>query len=141
MSDAAYDKQRTLTTGYVEKHKVQELFAHLLQLVVHARPENPRAFMAEEVAKLQRGQEPTRLLTDDELSMMFELIDVTKQRSISLSQFRNAYHNLVLDGTKLEDSQLPERVLQTQRVTQEEFSAIVGDRLRTQNHWAKTAGK
>ncbi len=139
MADAAYDKQRAATAEYVEKHKVQELFAHLLQLVVHARPENPRGYMAEEVARLQQGSEPTRLLTDDELSMMFELIDVTKQKSISLSQFRNAYANLSHDGTKLDDSQLPARVLETQRVTQEEFSAIIGGQLRTYNHWAKAS--
>jgi hypothetical protein len=135
MADA-YDKQRAATTDYVQKHRVQDLFAHLMQLVVHHRPENPRQFMADEVAKLRSGQEPTRLLTDDELSMMFELIDVTKQKTISLAQCRNAYANLSNDGSKLEDSELPPRVLDTGRVTQEEFSAIIGGQLRTVNHWA-----
>jgi Mg2+/Co2+ transporter CorC len=134
---AAYDKQRAATADYVQKHKIQELFSHLLQLVVHARPENPRQYMAEEVARLMKGAEPTRLLTDDELSMMFELIDVTKQKTISLGQCRNAYANLSTDGSKLEDSQLPQRVHEAQRVTQEEFSAIIGGQLRTANHWKK----
>jgi hypothetical protein len=136
MADAAYDKQRAATSKYVAEHKVPELFAHLMQLVVHHRPENPRAFMAEEVAKLQTGGEPTRLLTDDELSMMFELIDVTKQKTISLMQCRNAYANLSHDGAKLDDSQLPPRVVESGRVTQDEFSAIMGSQLRTSNVWA-----
>ena len=134
---SAYDKQHQAAAAYTQKHRVQELFSHLLQLTVHARPENPRMFMAEEIAKLQKGTEPTRLLTDDELAMMFELVDVTKQRTISLQQARNAYANLSYDGTQLNDADLPPRVLSTQRVTQDEFVAIIGSQLRTANHWCK----
>jgi hypothetical protein len=91
--------------------------------------------MADEVAKIMTGAEPTRLLTDDELAMMFELIDVTKQKTISLQQCRNAYANLSTDGAKLEDYQIPAEVLKSQRVTQAQFSSIIGSQLRTANVW------
>lgn len=131
-----YDKQRTATVEYAEKHKLQELFSHLLQLTVFNRPEDPRTFMRDEVRKM-RTSEPSALFADTELGMMFELVDVTKQKYITLPQLRNAYANLSHDGSKLDDSQLPADVIASQKVTQEQFKAILGSQLQTQNHWRK----
>ena len=132
---AEYDKQQAATAEYVKKHRVQELFSHLLQLVVYHRPENPRQFMSEELRKL-KGKKETHLFTEDELDMMFRLVDVTNQGSISLKQLRHAYANLSMDGEQLAESALPKEVLESGRVNKEQFKAVLGAELQTKNHWA-----
>jgi hypothetical protein len=133
-----YDTQAAATVEYVGKHKIQELLSHLLQLVVYAKPEDPRAFMADEVLKMQQTEEkPSCLFADEELDMMFELVDVTRQKTISVKQLRNAYANLSydVDSSVLEDDKLPASVVETGRVTRDEFKTILGGQLRTRNHW------
>ena len=133
-----YDHQATATVDYVKTHKIQELLSHLLQLVVYAKPDDPRAFMAEEVLKMQQeAEKPSCLFGDEELTMMFDLVDVTKQGHISEKQLRNAYANLSYDAgsSQLDAGMLPASVVETGKVTLEEFKAILGGQLRTRDHW------
>ena len=133
-----YDHQATATVDYVKTHKIQELLSHLLQLVVYAKPEDPRAFMADEVLKMQQESEkPSCLFGEEELTMMFDLVDVTKQGHISVKQLRNAYANLSYDASSshLDASMLPASVVETGKVTLEDFKTILGGQLRTRNHW------
>lgn len=129
-----YDKQHVQAQSYVEKKKIQELFSHLLQMVVYKKPDDPRAFMIEEIKKLQ-GAKPSKLFDQAELEMMFDLIDVTKQEKISLPQLRNAYANLSHDGSKLEDDQIPAAVLSSGVVKLQDFKDIMGKHLETKPHW------
>lgn len=137
--DVAYDKQRTSTTAYVRKEKLQELLAHLLQHVVYRMPDDPRAFMIEELEKIQLKKPPTPLFTEEELDTMFALIDVTNQKHISVAQTLNACRNLSQDelgGKQVTEADLPAEVVASGRVPREVFKAIVGKQLTTQNSWA-----
>lgn len=134
---ASYDKQRQRTESYLKDSKIQELLAHLLQLLVYHKPENPRQFLIDEVRKMQ-AKKSSDLFTDEDLATMFDMVDVTKQKSITTSQLRNACRNL--STSTREDGGVDESVIQKishdGRVGVEEFKQVLGSQLRTTNHWA-----
>ncbi len=131
----SYDKQRNSTTEYVQRAKIQELLSHLLQHVVYRMPEDPKAFMVEELLRLQAKQTPTSLFHDEELDTMFDLIDVTNQKHISVAQTLNACRNLSQDGKPVTEADLPAEVVKTGRVPKDVFKAVVGKQLATVNSW------
>ncbi|KAG5463971.1 hypothetical protein LSCM1_00147 [Leishmania martiniquensis] len=83
-----------LTHRYIQDHKLSELFGHLLQLVLYHRPDDPRTFLAEEVRKIREEKVSSSLFTERDLETMFEMIDVTAQRWITVAQLRNTCRNL-----------------------------------------------
>ena len=140
--------RETATGEYLQTHQLQSLFSHLLQLVVYHQPENPRAFLVDELKRLQERKE-TLFFTDDELDMMFNLVDVTNQGFITLKQLRHAYANLSLSSRshgraanhnssvgQLQDHQVPPEVLSTGQVSQQQFKQVLGALLQTNNIWA-----
>ena len=138
---AEYDIQRKLTTEYVAKHHISELFNHLMQLVVYNRPENPREFLREEVRKMRELKQSTSLFTEDDFGTMFDLIDVTKQKTISVAQLRNACKNLAAaagqDGGISEDQELAIQAAADRngRVSADQFKQVLAMQLQTQHHW------
>ena len=127
-----YDKQRAAADAYLKSKQIPELLSHLLELVAYAQPDDPRAFILGAIKKLQDRQ-PDCLFADDELTTMYDMIDVTKQKHITVTQLRNAYANL--GGGELKDSMLPEPARTSGKVDVECFKAVIGERLRTKNVW------
>lgn len=138
---AEYDVQRRQTAEYVQHHHISELFAHLMQLVVYNRPENPRAFLEAEVRKMRDQKSSTNLFTEDDFGTMFDLIDVTKQKTISVAQLRNACKNLAAaagqDGgvSAEQEKAVQDAADENGRVGAEQFKKVLSMMLSTQNHW------
>ncbi|RNF05151.1 hypothetical protein TraAM80_04711 [Trypanosoma rangeli] len=91
-SDASDQVARTYM--YVKQHKLNKLFAHFLQLLIYHKPENPRAFLQQEIRLMLEAKTSTPLFTEQDLETMFDLIDVTRQRWVTVSQLRNTCKNL-----------------------------------------------
>lgn len=140
-SSTTYDVQRRQTAEYVKTQKISELFAHLMQLVVYHKPENPREFLMAEVKKMRDKKESTSLFTEDDFGTMFDLIDVTKQKSISVEQLRNACKNLAAAaGQDVGVSEVQEQAIQNAadangRVGAEQFKQVLSMLLSSKMHW------
>jgi hypothetical protein len=128
-----YDKQRAKAEAYLKERQIPELLAHLLELVAYAQPADPRQYMLDAVKKLQ-AKKPECLFGDDELTTMFEMIDVTKQKSITVQQLKNACANLNA-GAPLDEKTLPAEVRASGKVDVDLFKQLIGERLRTKNVW------
>lgn len=144
----SYDLHRDAAAAYIKKHNLQALFSHLLQLLAYNKPADPRAFLRAEVKKMQSGgpgSGPTDLFSDDDLSTMFDMIDVTRQKKISRQQLLNACRNVAgnTGADVLTDAEVgrlltkasPPVPADSQWVGQEAFQFVIGAQLRTQNHW------
>ncbi|KAH9582262.1 hypothetical protein LSM04_008552 [Trypanosoma melophagium] len=88
------NERKAEVQAYVKKHKLDELFSIFLQLLVYYRPEDPRAFLQNEVKLMLEGPKPTPLFEEKDLETMFYLIDVTKQQWVTVDQLRNTCRNL-----------------------------------------------
>lgn len=82
------------TRTYAKQHHLNELFVHFLQLLLYYRPENPRSFLVQEIRSIREQKVSTSLFSEKDLETMFDLIDVTRQQSITVTQLRNACRNL-----------------------------------------------
>lgn len=138
---ATYDVQRRQTAEYMKKHQVSELFAHLMQLVVYNKPTNVRSFLRAEVLRMRDEKQSTSLFTEDDFGTMFDLIDVTKQKTISVEQLRNACKNLAAaagqDGglSEAQDQAIRKAADANGRVGADNFKQVLSMMLSTQNHW------
>lgn len=129
--------QKQKTIQYAKDRHIGELFNHLTQALVYYRPENPRAFLIEEVRKLQASSTQS-LFTGDDLDTMFDMIDVTKQGTISVDQLRNTCRNIAADSsTQVSEEELIAAGGPSGRVNAEAFAKIVSSLLSTKNHWSK----
>jgi hypothetical protein len=139
---ADYDIQRKRTVDYVKKHQISELFAHLLQLVVYNSPENPREFLLSEIRKMRSQGKSTSLFTEDDFGTMFDLIDVTKQKHVSVDQLRNACKNLAAaagqDGgiTEAQEKAIQAAANEKGQVGPDAFKSVLALLLSTKNHWS-----
>ena len=128
--------QKQKTTQYARDRHIGELFNHLMQAIVYHRPENPREFLREEIQKLQTSSTQS-LFTDDDLSTMFDMIDVTKQGTISVDQLRNTCRNIAADSSsQINEEEIIAAGGSAGRVNSEAFSKIVANLLSTKNHWS-----
>lgn len=133
--------QRAGTHEYVQKHKLNELFAHFLQLLLYHRPDSPRAFLCEEIKRIREEKVSSSLFTEKDLETMFDLIDVTKQRWITLQQLRNTYRNLATAVGENEESETVEELTSSAadsngHVTLESFKKVLSTQLLTHNVWS-----
>lgn len=126
-----YDKQRQTTTQFVSKNKIRELLNHLLSLALYHQPDDLRGFLAEELARLAAFRQTT-LFEEEDLNTMFDMIDITRRKTISGEQLRNACINLGANAAEVSEKNIPSG----ERITKERFKEVVGKALRTQNYWA-----
>ncbi|CBZ25989.1 conserved hypothetical protein [Leishmania mexicana MHOM/GT/2001/U1103] len=136
-----------LTHRYVQNHKLNELFGHLLQLVLYHRPDDPRAFLAEEVRKI-REEKVSSLFTERDLETMFEMIDVTAQRWITVAQLRNTCRNLATTSsadnvstsggglTAEQEAAIAGAGDAAGRVSMDSFKEVLSSLLLTKNKWS-----
>ncbi|KAG5489288.1 hypothetical protein GH5_00153 [Leishmania sp. Ghana 2012 LV757] len=137
-----------LTHRYIQDHKLNELFGHLLQLVLYHRPDDPRAFLAEEVRKIREEKVSSSLFTERDLETMFEMIDVTAQRWITVAQLRNTCRNLatassVCNGstggsglTAEQEAVIASAGDAAGHVTMDNFKEVLSSHLFTRNMWS-----
>lgn len=144
VEDGTNSEQIAATQEYVQKHKINELFAHFLQLLLYEQPENPRAFLCEEIRKIREEKTSTSLFTERDLETMFDLIDVTKQRWITVQQLRNTCRNLATaagEGTQslppAQEEALAHAGDAEGHVTLEKFKEVLGLQLLTKNMWSE----
>ncbi|CAJ1037824.1 hypothetical protein Q4I30_007913 [Leishmania utingensis] len=136
------------TQRYVQDHQLNELFGHLLQLVLYHRPDDPRAFLAEEVRKIREEKLTSPLFTERDLETMFEMIDVTAQRWITVTQLRNTCRNLATASststvstsggglTAEQEAAIAAAGDAAGHVTIENFKEVLSSLLLTKNIWS-----
>lgn len=148
-SAAAEDSVQT-THQYLQDYKLNELFAHLLQLVLYHKPDDPRTFLADEVHKIRSERVSSSLFTDKDLATMFEMIDVTSQKWITVPQLRNTCRNLSTgsSGAGRSATSGAETLTEEQEaainaagdaaghVTVEKFKEVLASLLLTRNMWS-----
>ncbi|RNF24082.1 uncharacterized protein Tco025E_02601 [Trypanosoma conorhini] len=139
-SDAGDRVARTYM--YVKQHKLNNLFAHFLQLLIYHKPEDPRAFLRQEVRLMLEARTSTPLFTEQDLETMFDLIDVTKQRWVTVSQLRNTCKNLATAagegnlGLSPEKEEAIERAADAEgHVSVEKFKEVLATQLLTREFW------
>ena len=136
-----YDLQQQAARRYIAEHHVQELLAHLLQLVAYHRPEDPKKFMREELAKIRENKgTPSELFTAEDLQTMFDMVDVTRQRSITKQQLKNACKNVSSASAQQTDGESIEKAVNAisgEKVGPSEFAEVLGGQLRTPNFWSQ----
>mmetsp|Transcript_43981 Transcript_43981/g.103599 ORF Transcript_43981/g.103599 Transcript_43981/m.103599 type:complete len:132 (+) Transcript_43981:147-542(+) len=83
---------------YLEKHNIRGLFKHLSTKLLFAKPEDPKAFLVEELKKVyecQQGQTPVpSMFEEKDLIAMFGMFDITGCGKISHTQVEKAMQNL-----------------------------------------------
>ncbi|KEG13309.1 hypothetical protein DQ04_01081020 [Trypanosoma grayi] len=132
------------TRSYVKKHKLNELFAHFLQLLIYHKPENPREFLQKEVRLLLETKTSTSLFKEQDLETMFNLIDVTKQRWVTVSQLRNTCKNLAtaagegdLGLSPAQDEAIEHAADEQGHVSMEKFKEVLAMQLLATNLWTE----
>ncbi|CBH15625.1 uncharacterized protein TEOVI_000636800 [Trypanosoma equiperdum] len=132
------NEQELQTRGYVKKHRLNELFAHFLQLLIYNKPADPRLFLQQEIRSLLKGNPLTPLFTEQDFETMFDLIDVTKQRWVTVTQLRNTCRNLATaegeEGLGIPPAQEEaiEKAADAEgRVTLEKFKEVLAMQLHT----------
>lgn len=132
------------THQYALDHKLNELFTHLIQLLIYYQPEDPRAFLADEVKKIREEKISSSLFTERDLETMFELIDVTKQKWITVQQLRNTCRNIATStgdqgGSLLDDQEalISGAADESGHVSLEGFKEALSAQLLTKNMWSQ----
>ncbi|GLE09843.1 hypothetical protein PINS_up021757 [Pythium insidiosum] len=110
---------------YMQTHGIKELFDGLGTLLLFHRPDEPRAFLAQHLADLQRSkqnQSHVAFFEEQDLDAMFASFDVNDQGFITPAQYDQALKSLGIDRPTL---RLPESISQithslfTRSMTQE----------------------
>ncbi|XP_003967288.2 EF-hand calcium-binding domain-containing protein 10 [Takifugu rubripes] len=85
-------------TDYLQKHRIMELLENLNSLLFFYRPENPRAFLVEQLKQLkvsqQCGSSGPNLFSNDDLDTIFGILDPNNQNYITGAQYRQALSTL-----------------------------------------------
>lgn len=72
---------RALSEEYIEKSKLNDIFQHIVSLLVLMRPEDPRSFLVEELTKMEGGQ-PTTLIDDADIDTMFDMLNISQEEFV-----------------------------------------------------------
>eukprot|EP00668_Euglena_longa_P041206 GGOE01054236.1.p1 GENE.GGOE01054236.1~~GGOE01054236.1.p1 ORF type:complete len:135 (+),score=29.19 GGOE01054236.1:75-479(+) len=94
-AEAPYDKNKHLVREYLENHNIHELMQHLLSLLAYHQPEDPRAFLLQELRHIQ-SKSYNDLVSESDLETMFKMIDLNRTECISCGQIKSAMKNLGL---------------------------------------------
>mmetsp|Transcript_48940 Transcript_48940/g.102179 ORF Transcript_48940/g.102179 Transcript_48940/m.102179 type:complete len:132 (-) Transcript_48940:39-434(-) len=109
---------------YLERHNIRGLFKHISTRLLFAKPEDPKAFLVQELKKIyecQKNQTPVpSMFEEKDLVAMFGMFDVTGCGKISHTQVVQALKNL-----GIEDYTSPS----TDQVNLKTFLAVARDEL------------
>ncbi|XP_020840217.1 EF-hand calcium-binding domain-containing protein 10 isoform X2 [Phascolarctos cinereus] len=126
MADRLYISPEEKAQLYLKKHHIMELLNHLTFQLLYHRPEKPRDFLLNMLARIKIAKITTvdfpYLMDDSNLVSMFEIMDPTNQGFITPVQYREALKNLGLLG--------PDEVIDEDRevITREDFRDDVNKR-------------
>ncbi|EPZ31465.1 hypothetical protein O9G_002934 [Rozella allomycis CSF55] len=82
---------------YFEKHNVPILFERMMSSLLYYRPENPKAFLIEQLKLYEQFKElrpPILVFNRDDIAALFKTLDVTRKGYISFEQYEQALKNL-----------------------------------------------
>ncbi|KAJ0400131.1 hypothetical protein P43SY_009934 [Pythium insidiosum] len=97
---------------YMQTHGIKELFDGLGTLLLFHRPDEPRAFLAQQLAELQRSkqnQSHNAFFEEQDLDAMFASFDINDRGFITPAQYDEALRSLGIDRPTL---RLPESISQ-----------------------------
>ena len=86
-------------TNYIKEHKLMALFELLGQSLVAAQPDDPRAFLAQQLTQLKGMGNPTSPLnffTEGDVDVLFSMYDASR-RGLTGAQCREALNAMGLD--------------------------------------------
>nr|CAB3241136.1 EF-hand calcium-binding domain-containing protein 10-like [Phallusia mammillata] len=76
---------------YLDKHRILDLFDNMTSMLIHARPDEPKAYLTQQLEKLkiakQSGMYYPCLFDDSNLNSIFGMLDPTKLGYITREQF------------------------------------------------------
>ncbi|XP_028286310.1 EF-hand calcium-binding domain-containing protein 10 [Parambassis ranga] len=83
---------------YLKKHKIAELMDNLISMLLFHRPENPRAFLIQQLEQLkasqQSGATAPNLFTTSNLDAIFRIMDPANQNYITFAQYKQVLTTL-----------------------------------------------
>jgi nicotinamidase/pyrazinamidase len=92
---------RQQAAAYLEEHKIMLLFERLTTLLVYHKPENPRAFIAEQLSLIQHSQkislkqiEYLTLFEPTDLEALFRLMDPAESKVVTKQQAQMALSDM-----------------------------------------------
>ncbi|XP_026167908.1 EF-hand calcium-binding domain-containing protein 10-like isoform X2 [Mastacembelus armatus] len=79
---------------YLKKHKIIELMDNLTSMIFFYRPDNPRAFLIEQLEQIKISQQNAvkgpNLFNNSNLDAIFGIMDPSNRRYITLAQYKQA---------------------------------------------------
>ncbi len=75
---------------YIEKHNLMKLFQELGTLLVYHRPEDPRAFLLQQLQTFQSNRGVLPFFTETDVRAMFGMFDRSGSGSITRDQYQQA---------------------------------------------------
>ncbi|XP_072026439.1 EF-hand calcium-binding domain-containing protein 10-like [Amphiura filiformis] len=116
-------------TNYLDQHKILELFDHITSELIFHRPDNPKAFMLDYIAKTKEARTTQMdypcLFDNSNIESVFGMLDPTKKGFISLEQYTQALQTL---GCKDFDERPPGSG--QDRITQDTFTREIKQGLK-----------
>lgn len=88
---------------YLEQHKLLPLFEMMGQMLVSEMPDDPRAFLVEQLEKLQSSADktsPMNVFSEEEIDTLFAMFDLSKQ-GITRAQCRAALNSIGLERVEV----------------------------------------
>ena len=86
--------------GYMDDHKIPELFEQMTALLVYHRPDNVKEFLKMHLDQLEKAKdsadecEPPSLFDEQNILSVFKMLDITGTGYISLAQYTEAMNSL-----------------------------------------------
>lgn len=106
-------------SAYLKEHKIMELFEMLGQLLVSEKPDDPSAFLVEQLERINAVADrtsPLNFFSSDDIETLFNMYDVSK-KGITVAQCREA-----LDSIGFHEVQVP---VETGNIDLAAFKAMV----------------
>eukprot|EP00239_Pterosperma_sp_CCMP1384_P008659 CAMPEP_0197857488 /NCGR_PEP_ID=MMETSP1438-20131217/30611_1 /TAXON_ID=1461541 /ORGANISM="Pterosperma sp., Strain CCMP1384" /LENGTH=215 /DNA_ID=CAMNT_0043473339 /DNA_START=53 /DNA_END=700 /DNA_ORIENTATION=+ len=88
---------------YLLKHRILPLFEMMTAALLYSKPDKPRTFLVEKLTKLKTGNGEA-FFTDQDLSTMFSMFDITGKGCITVEQCNEALATLLGPGKDVRDS-------------------------------------
>merc|ERR1712054_540024 len=80
---------------YLTEKRVPQLLQRLSAAVLFHRPDDPRAFLLQQLEALKSGQD--MLFTEEDLQTMFGMFDIVRKGTITADQYKQAMSTLGVD--------------------------------------------
>lgn len=124
----APDIQKT-TMQWMEQHQVREILEVLTAQLMYHKPEDPTAFLIEQLQTM-RAQGAKSLLEDSDLETMFGMFDITRTGQLTKQQAYRALRTILGPQHPLVESRSADRDDAVGKLTRDEFVKSISEALR-----------